>query len=951
MTGTPATGIQRQQYQYGASFLDRTTGLRFEGHHPATRPDLWQAYLDGAIHEYEKYGLSQLIDMDELATPDGVSLFFVGLNPDGQVMAGHRCYGPLDDVGSSLSLPEMASSPEAPILRDVVHKAVPHGVIEIKGAWRSASGDGSHLVIASLVRCVIHSLEWLDAELALAAVAERLQPATAIGGARMIGTASAAYPNEHYRTILMAWHRSDYAPQARPDQAILIREESEELRAGSSSETDTGWHPVILDVRRRADRQMLAHLRSDPGIELVDVADRQQSELQQLRPAPDIDLLDEAERYVYYPWRRTVVRMVGPRAFPVIRLDRNRNRITREEQERLRKQRIGVVGLSAGHSIAATLALEGLCGELRLADFDAVELTNLNRLPASVLEVGLNKAVLGARRVAEIDPYLSVKVLPEGIGPETIEEFVAGLDVLVEECDSIDMKLLLREVARRHRVPVIMETSDRGLLDVERFDQEPERPILHNLVPGVTASMMASLSTPQKIPYVLAIADASQISARGAASMAEVGPTLSTWPQLAGDVTLGGASVAAAVRRLGLGEPLPSGRVRIDLDAIVGNLSEPGQTDSASWTEPSPAAPVGLDIEDPLVKIAQAASLAPSGGNAQPWHFTAGAGAFSIQLDRERTSAMDVRSRGSYVGIGAALFNARVAAAALGKLGLVSLFPDGEHPDLVARLTLGDGNDAELADLYPAVLARHANRRRAVPALLDMSLPGHLAQAAGAEGARLYLVTDQQQLSTCAEVLGESERIRFLTATLHSEMIGELRWPGDDVHTGIDLRTLELAPAEVAILNVARRGDVMELLAEWDLGQALGENARAAVLSSSALAVITVPNVSPTSYVRGGSAVERVWVKAQAAGLGVQPVSPVFLFAAQDSDYLALGGERWASRLQTLARRFKDVLGLVPTEAMALVLRLSHVPPPSALSQRRPLEQVMSLIKPDPAPS
>jgi len=951
MTSTQATGIQRQHYRYGASFLDRTTGLRWEGHHPATRPDLWEAYLDGAIREYEKYGLSQLVDRDKLAGADDVSMFFVGIDPDGQVMAGHRCYGPLDDVASSLALPDMASSPEAPTLHDIVRKAVPYGVIEIKGAWRSASGDGSHLVAASLGRCVIHSLDWLGAELALGAVAERLEPMSAISGARMMGTKSAAYPTEQYRTILMAWHRSDYVPRTRPDQAMLIREESEQLSAGSSWGTDTGWRPIILDARRRADRQILAHLRSDPGIELVDVVSRQRSELRQLLPVPDIDLLEEAERYVYYPWRRTVVRMVGPRAFPVIRLDRNRNRITRKEQDRLRRQRVGVVGLSAGHSIAATLALEGLCGELRLADFDAVELTNLNRLPASVLDVGLNKAVLGARRVTEIDPYISVRVFPEGISLKTVEEFVAGLDVLVEECDSIDMKLLLREVARRHRVPVIMETSDRGLLDVERFDLDPERPILHNLLPGVTASIMASLSTPQKVPYVIDIVDASESSARGAASMAEVGRTLSTWPQLAGDVMLGGATVASALRRLGLGEPLPSGRVRIDLDAIVGNLSEPGQTGSASWTEPPPAAPAGLDIQDPLVKIAQAASLAPSGGNAQPWHFTVGAGAFSIQLDRERTSTMDVRSRGSYVGIGAALFNARVAAAALGKLGPVSLFPDGEHPDLVASLTLGDGNDAELADLYPAVLARHANRRRAVPALLDMSLPGHLAQAAGAEGARLYLVTDQQQLSTCAEVLGESERIRFLTATLHSEMIGELRWPGDDVHTGIDLRTLELAPAEVAILNVARRGDVMELLAEWDLGQALGDNARAAVLSSSALAVITVPNVSPTSYVRGGAAVERVWVKAQAAGLGVQPVSPVFLFATQDSDYLALGGERWASRLQTLARRFKDVLELVPTEAMALVLRLSHVPPPSALSQRRPLEQVMSLITPDPASS
>lgn len=207
-------------------------------------------------------------------------------------------------------------------------------------------------------------------------------------------------------------------------------------------------------------------------------------------------------------------------------------------------------------------------------------------------------------------------------------------------------------------------------------------------------------------------------------------------------------------------------------------------------------------------------------------------------------------------------------------------------------------------------------------------------------------MTDGEQLATCAEILGASERIRFLTATLHREMMGELRWPGDDLRTGIDIRTLELQPGEVATLKVARRGDVMELLADWDAGQALGENARGAVQSSSALLVLSVPNPSPTSYVRGGSAVERVWVTAQQAGLGVQPISPVFVFAAQDADYLTLGGERWADELRSLSRRFRQVFDLAPTDAMALVLRLSHVPPATALSQRLPLDELLLSSEP-----
>ncbi len=65
-----------------------------------------------------------------------------------------------------------------------------------------------------------------------------------------------------------------------------------------------------------------------------------------------------------------------------MRLDRNRNLITAEEQDRLGLLRIGIVGLSVGHAIAYILAQEGLCGQLRLADFDDLELSNLNRVPA-----------------------------------------------------------------------------------------------------------------------------------------------------------------------------------------------------------------------------------------------------------------------------------------------------------------------------------------------------------------------------------------------------------------------------------------------------------------------------------------------------------------------------------------------------------------------------------------
>ncbi|HVC15004.1 MAG TPA: Rv1355c family protein [Acidimicrobiales bacterium] len=923
-------------FRYGASFYDRASGLRFEAHHPLSRPDRWRAYLKGANREYARYGIDGLVDPQALERGDGVSLFFVGVDAQDRVVAGLRCHGPLDDAAAAQALAEMASSPEWEEHRAAVEAVAPYGVIEMKGAWREMSGDGSPLVGAAMVRCCAHAIEWLNAEVLLAAVADRMRPVMASVGSTMLGAESVPYPTEQYRTILTGMRRPRYQGLLTEAQARLVREDAEQLRQPPERSFTTGWRPILLDVRHRPDRQILTNLRADPGIDIVDVIDRQRDELGRLLPAPPEDLWEETSRHVYLPWRRTVVHMLGPRAFATLRLDRNRHRITAGEQVRLARQRVGVVGLSAGHAVAVTIALEGLCGELRVADLDEVEVSNLNRLPASILDVGTNKAVVAARRIAELDPYLPVQTLTDGIGADNVDEFIAGLDVVIEECDDLAMKLLVREAARRQRVAVVMETSDRGMIDVERFDLEPDRPVFHGLLGDIGADALVSLTTAEKVPYVLAIVDAPQGSARGAASMAEIGRTISSWPQLGSEVTLGGAIVAATVRRLGLGEDVPSGRARVDLDAIVSSLESPESAGSGI------AGPLGALPSDWGRFIVHAATLAPSCGNGQPWRFDLSARDLAIAFDRSRTcGAMDVRSRASYVGLGAALFNARVAAAAAGRLGAFELFPEGPSSDVAASLTFGTTSDPALAELRDAMLERCSNRRHGSPVALDLAVVSRMTRAAAAEQARLHLVTGPDRLAECAEIFAAAERVRFLHPTLREETIRELRWPGEDVSTGIDVATLELSGPEAGSLQLLQRADVMELLDRWDAGGALGDYLKRSLASSSAVAVVTVESASPASYLTGGMALERVWIEAQRAGLAVQAIAPAFLYAVQERDFDALGGSRWAEDLRTLSARFRRLLDLGPHTVPILTLRLGHAAPPRVRSARLPLDQVL----------
>ncbi|WP_338900638.1 Rv1355c family protein [Nocardia seriolae] len=697
------------------------------------------------------------------------------------------------------------------------------------------------------------------------------------------------------------------------------------------------YRPLLLDEFNAVDASRLAELRSDPAIESLDIRDLLRAEFASLVDPPELSETSESDRWVYYPWRHRILALPGPRLLRAVRLDRNRNNLTRAEQDILGAQAIGVVGQSVGHAVAHVLAMEGTCGLLRLADFDIMELSNLNRIPGTLFDIGVNKAVVAARRIAELDPYLPVEVFPGGLDDENMDAFLTGLDIVVEECDSFDIKLAVREGARRHRLPLVMHSSDRGLLDVERFDLEPGREPFHGLLGGVTAAELRGLSTRAKAPYAVRILDGSNLSATLAASMVEIGETLNSWPQLASDVQSGGSNVAAAVRRIGLGHKLPSGRTRVDIEKCLDEIAEPELPEELVWPDdPSEPAP-----ESDLAAVLECAQRAPSGGNAQPWTLRVGTGELTIELAPEHSSLMDIGYRASAVAVGAALYNARAAAAVYGLLGASELNSGG--PDsLTAVLRWGSGTDPELARDYSALLARHTNRRDGTGSPIPAEVLDALVATARRAGAELHMVTDRGRIETAARILAESERARYLTPALHAEMMSELRWPGDDLRTGMDLRTLDLAPDELVKLDIARRADVMAQLHAWSGGQALVGATLEKVRSSSAVVALTIPALSHDdrsgllAYADAGAALQRLWIAAERHDLAVQPVSPVFLYARRPEELRTVSPE-FADTLTSLQGSFLELLEVPGHETVASVLRFGYAAEPTVRSRRRPV--------------
>ncbi|SDL72185.1 ThiF family adenylyltransferase [Pedobacter antarcticus] len=355
------------------------------------------------------------------------------------------------------------------------------------------------------------------------------------------------------------------------------------------------YRPVYYRIHDLEDeRKLHALIKNNPDILIYDTIYTQLTELIRLqhptqRPdaaATAILISEHAGKdlksygvWVYYPWSKKLVHLLDEEEFVFVRTSRNIYKITPEEIQILRNKKIGIIGLSVGQSIALTLATERTCGELRLADFDEIELSNMNRIKVGVAELGLNKAIVAARQIAELDPFIDVKCFTSGVNAQNINSFFTEdgkLDILVEECDGIDIKILSRIKAKSLGIPVIMDTNDKGMLDVERFDLEPERPIFHGKVPELEAyseeeltDKLRTLTIPEKIEYLARIIGFENLSPAMLRSVSEMNKTIVGWPQLASAVTLGGAMITDVSRKILLQQFSVSGRFFVDFDELV----------------------------------------------------------------------------------------------------------------------------------------------------------------------------------------------------------------------------------------------------------------------------------------------------------------------------------------------------------------------------------------------
>ena len=149
----------------------------------------------------------------------------------------------------------------------------------------------------------------------------------------------------------------------------------------------------------------------------------------------------------------------------------------KEAQEKFSNAAVGIAGLGGlGSNIAFFLARLGI-GKLVLADFDRVDVTNLNRQQYRVADLGRYKAEALKEQLLGINPYCVYEIHSVKLTEENIPEIFSECDIICEAFDKADQKAMITETVLSDMKSVIL-VSGSGMAGTDSANKITTRKVM-----------------------------------------------------------------------------------------------------------------------------------------------------------------------------------------------------------------------------------------------------------------------------------------------------------------------------------------------------------------------------------------------------------------------------------------------------------------------------------------
>lgn len=140
-------------------------------------------------------------------------------------------------------------------------------------------------------------------------------------------------------------------------------------------------------------------------------------------------------------------------------------------QEKLLAARVLIIGLGGlGSPVAMYLAAAGV-GHLTLADFDAVDLTNLQRQIVHTTErIGINKAASAAQTLRELNPEVRIACIEKLLDSDALAVQIKKATVVLDCTDNFTTRFAINAACVAAKVPLVSGAAIRLEGQVAVFD-------------------------------------------------------------------------------------------------------------------------------------------------------------------------------------------------------------------------------------------------------------------------------------------------------------------------------------------------------------------------------------------------------------------------------------------------------------------------------------------------
>lgn len=325
-----------------------------------------------------------------------------------------------------------------------------------------------------------------------------------------------------------------------------------------------------------------------------------------------------------------------------------------------------------------------------------------------------------------------------------------------------------------------------------------------------------------------------------------------------------------------------------------------------------------------------AAILAANPHNTQPWMFHVTADSVELFTDpARRTGALDALDREHHIGLGCALENLVLAAAARGLQPTVTLLPDAPDPTHVATV-LFSAAPTEASDLHDAIDRRHSNRGPYTDEAVTADiLAAFDSLTVGLDGVAIRWFTTPADRTALGAMIIDATRAIIDDEEQSTESFAWFRNNRDDIDTHMDGLTLDAQGLKPLVLAVAKILPATSRSAGDSFW--LDQTRTIHTPTAAAYGIVTVADPDDrAAQLNGGRLLQRVHLSATVTGLGLQYMNQITERIDRD---VQLG------TTPVLAAGMDALLDQPGRHALS-TFRLGHPVRAGRLSPRRPVSEV-----------